>query len=60
MSLSLIGPTAPETSALQPQKAASAQAPTRSSITRQPDTVTISQQGQKAASGDADHDGGSH
>jgi hypothetical protein len=61
MSLSVIGSTTPEASAPQSQKAPStpptAQTPP---ATLQPDTVSISPQGQKAASSDADHDGDSH
>ena len=61
MSLSVIGPTAPEASAPQSMKAPSVPTPAQpSSATLQPDTVTISPQAQKAASGDADHDGDSH
>ena len=60
MSLSVIGPTAPEASAPQPLKAPAASAQAPSSATLQPDTVSISPQAQKAASGDADHDGDSH
>jgi hypothetical protein len=60
MSLSVIGPTAPEASAPQSQKVPSAPAPAASTATLQPDTVMISPQAQKAASGDADRDGDSH
>ncbi len=61
MSLSVIGPTAPEASAPQSQTAPSTPAPVQTPpATLQPDTVTISPQAQKAASGDADHDGDSH
>jgi hypothetical protein len=60
MSLSVIGPTAPKARVVQPQEAFSAPVTTPSSTTLQPDTVTISTAGQKAASGDADHDRDSH
>ena len=62
MSLSVIGPTAPEASAPQSQKAPSAPAAAPTSSTLQPDTVTISPEAQKASqsAGDADHDGDSH
>jgi hypothetical protein len=62
MSLSVIGPTSPEASVPQSQKALSAPNPAQSSAAiLQPDTVTLSPQSQKASqTSDVDHDGDSH